>query len=572
MTVCYLEVDDEITGAISKLRAVKDGEAIIVVPPGSRIATSRINFKLLTRDGNERRLNLVAVSDDPSVRALAISAGLPAYDSIPAAEEALVTFREQDRRLAARLGRQPSDGPTAGPAPEQGSDALDRTQVLPVPQTPDVNVRGDTERPRTAVAAQAPGAARRGTRADGRGAAAVQPATPSADRAVRGRRRVGMAPVVGATALFLLLASVGYGAYLLLPTATITLNPLATQLAPAPFIVVADPNVAVSDVAAGVVPAQLLQIPVSVNGIFPATGIEARETRATGIVRFRSENTLNEVAVLEGTVVSTSDGVDFETITPAIVPRADFATSTPGAIDVPVRATRLGPRGNVAADAIAEVPQGLRGQLVSVRNPDPTDGGQRVEESVVTQADFDAAVTALDEQLDVAMADRMALPETTPRGLTLYPSTAQTGAPQAVPTAIETVGTIQTTFTVTYESVATVLAVDETLVGDLAALRVRGMLAADQQIVGDEVTTTHSATSEIGATIPYEVAATASVFSEPDIPALTAAVRGKSIPEARQILAPYGMVEISIWPEFVDRLPDQTARISLVVVTPSPRP
>ncbi len=55
MTVCYLEVDDEITGAIARIRAVRDGEAVIVVPPGSKIATSRINFKLLAREGNERR-------------------------------------------------------------------------------------------------------------------------------------------------------------------------------------------------------------------------------------------------------------------------------------------------------------------------------------------------------------------------------------------------------------------------------------------------------------------------------------------------------------------------------------
>ena len=560
MTVCYLEVDDEITGAISKLRAVKDGEAIIVVPPGSRIATSRINFKLLTREGNERRLNLVAVSDDPSVRALAISAGLPAYDSIPAAEQALVTFREHDRRLAERLGRQAPGGPK-GPAPQQESDALDRTQVLAISRTP-----------RTTAGAQAPGPARREARAGSRDAVAGQAAASSADRAVRGRRKVRTAPIVGAAVLILLLAGVGYGAYLFLPTATITLNPLATQLSPPPFTVVADPNVAVSDVAAGVVPAQLLEIPVGVNGTFSATGIEARETRATGTVRFRSENTLNEVAVLEGTVVSTSDGIDFETTAPAIVPRAEFASGTPGAVDVPIRATRLGPRGNVAADAITDLPQGLRGQLVSVRNPDATDGGRRVEESVVTQADFDAALTSLDGQLHVAVADRMALPETTPRGLTLYPSTAQTGSPEAAPSALEIVGTVATSFTVTYESVATVLAVNETLVDELAASRVLEMLNADQQIVGDDVITTHSATSVIGETIPYEVTATASVFSDPDIPALVAAVRGKSIPEARQILGPYGMVEISIWPEFVDRLPDQTARISLVVVTPSPRP
>ncbi|HUR16378.1 MAG TPA: hypothetical protein VMZ33_03765, partial [Candidatus Limnocylindrales bacterium] len=98
MSLLYLELDDEITGAIARLRAVTDGGAVMVVPAGSRIATSRINFKLLAKEAADRRLNVVAVSDEPSVRALAISAGLPAYDTVANGEHALATFREQDRR------------------------------------------------------------------------------------------------------------------------------------------------------------------------------------------------------------------------------------------------------------------------------------------------------------------------------------------------------------------------------------------------------------------------------------------------------------------------------------------
>src|SRR3954469_4393311 len=104
MTVVYLEPDDEITTAIARLRALTDGEAVVIVPPGSRIATSRINFKLLAREANERKLNVAAVSDDPAVRAVAISAGLPTYDNIGAAQQALANFKEQDRQLAERIG------------------------------------------------------------------------------------------------------------------------------------------------------------------------------------------------------------------------------------------------------------------------------------------------------------------------------------------------------------------------------------------------------------------------------------------------------------------------------------
>jgi hypothetical protein len=89
VTICYLDPEDEITGAVARLRGVSDGEAVLVLPPGSRIATSRINFRLLAREAEQNGLLLVAVSDEPGVRALAISAGLPAYDSIAAAESGL---------------------------------------------------------------------------------------------------------------------------------------------------------------------------------------------------------------------------------------------------------------------------------------------------------------------------------------------------------------------------------------------------------------------------------------------------------------------------------------------------
>src|SRR6188508_877324 len=178
MTVCYLEVDDEITSAIARLRAVRDGEAVLVVPPGSRIATSRINFKLLAREGNEQRLNLIAVSDDPQVRALAIAAGLPAYDSVANAEKALASFREQDRQLAERLGREPKQT-AAAVAGQMALEEAESTRVMPVPPAP---------------ATRPPAAAASRTRAD--------------DEPLSKRRRVGWFPLAVTAVLILLLAGV----------------------------------------------------------------------------------------------------------------------------------------------------------------------------------------------------------------------------------------------------------------------------------------------------------------------------------------------------------------------------
>jgi len=47
MAIYYLDVDDEITSAAARIRGSADARIAIVMPSGSRVATSRINFKLL---------------------------------------------------------------------------------------------------------------------------------------------------------------------------------------------------------------------------------------------------------------------------------------------------------------------------------------------------------------------------------------------------------------------------------------------------------------------------------------------------------------------------------------------
>ena len=80
--IVYLDVDDEITSAAQRIRSSPATRVALVVPYGSRIATSRMNFRLLSREAivNNRRLSIIAA--DPATRALAASAGLPVFATV----------------------------------------------------------------------------------------------------------------------------------------------------------------------------------------------------------------------------------------------------------------------------------------------------------------------------------------------------------------------------------------------------------------------------------------------------------------------------------------------------------
>ena len=80
--IIYLEVDDEITSAAARIRASDSPRIAVVLPYGSRVATSRINFRLLSRDALTHDKRLSIVTGDPATRALAASAGLAVFASV----------------------------------------------------------------------------------------------------------------------------------------------------------------------------------------------------------------------------------------------------------------------------------------------------------------------------------------------------------------------------------------------------------------------------------------------------------------------------------------------------------
>ncbi len=72
-----------------------------------------------------------------------------------------------------------------------------------------------------------------------------------------------------------------------------------------------------------------------------------------------------------------------------------------------------------------------------------------------------------------------------------------------------------------------------------------------------------------GGLISYDVDASVLTYTAPDQATLVNQVRGKTVKDAQALLSQYGTVSIVIWPDFIDRLPDQVSRISLTVTPPT---
>src|ERR1035437_10134568 len=88
MAIYYLDADDEVTSAAARIRDSSDSRIALVLSNGSRIATSRINFRLLAGEARHRHKRLAIITSDPSVQSVLRTAELPAYASVGEYERA----------------------------------------------------------------------------------------------------------------------------------------------------------------------------------------------------------------------------------------------------------------------------------------------------------------------------------------------------------------------------------------------------------------------------------------------------------------------------------------------------
>ena len=590
--VIYLDIDDEITSAAARIRAVDGRRAAIVLPLGSRVATSRINFRLLSRDALTHEKGLSIIAGDAATRALAASAGLPVFSSVGEYEASLGPRARADvpaadtpepadlasgaADLAGETARVPvaptSDEPAPGPPVQQTLDDMEAAELAAAAaaiRTP-VAPATRTSRPVAATSGTSIRDVPRGTSPRD---ARIQDVPVRAGPEGQGiGRRIPRTPLLvglGAIALVVLIA--GVGAYLVLPSATIVVTPRNESVGPLTMTIVADPTATAPDTDAKVIPADVISIDATATDTFPATGKRVEETKATGSVRFENLDPTSANTIASGSVVRTSGGLRFVTNAAVTVARADLVPSDGGFAVIPkyatvgITAVELGPASNVGADRITQVPRNENGQFLKVTNPEATSGGKRDEFPRVAQKDVDAALAALEPALQADFVARLSDPSIAPPGATVFPATGVLGVPVPTVDPAKLVDQEVATFDLGLSATGTVTAVDPAPAKVIAADRLRATIDAGHRLVDGSIEVTVDPAVVSGDQISFPTSVTATQVAILDPAELKAQVMGRPLAEARSILESYGTVRLTAWPDWVSTIPTLDGRVELTL-------
>lgn len=383
----YIDVEDDITAIIGKVKA-SDSKIIALVPP-KRIGVlqSAVNLRLLSRAAKQSEKHLVLISGNSALMALAASAGIPSA-----------------RTLQSK--------PELAPLPEHGDDPTEDVidgAELPVgdlARTDDTEQAGET----AAKAAPAIDSAIRANATE-EAAAAPLPRPPKAKRSSISvpnfdtfRKRLAL----GIGGLVLLVAFLIWAIWFA-PHATIAITARTIESSANPKVVLA--TSATTDAEAGTIKAVQQEIEKEAALDFKATGEKEVGEKAKGQVVFHNCQVEDTVTIPAGTGIS-AGGKTYITQAASTVPAGDpgFGTCTPGKSDpVAVAAQEIGEDYNTDSGTQFSVAGRPNSSMPYFRAVASTDiaGGSKRNITVVTAEDVSKAADQLANQINSDMKSQL---------------------------------------------------------------------------------------------------------------------------------------------------------------------
>lgn len=360
--VIYIDVEDDITTIIGKIKASK--ERIIALVPPNRVGVlqSAVNMRLLARTADQAGKRIVLISNNQSLAALAAAAKIPAARTLQSKPElAEVPTLKVD-------GDDVIDGETLAVG-DLATSTTDRQKDSAISAA--IQASSDDKKPREAKKL-------------------AKSKTKVPNFSVFRKKFF----IIGACALLLigfLVWAIGFA-----PRATVVITAKTTS-------VTIDDNVTLSlseDMNAenNIIRATKQEQAQDLSVDFTATGKKDMGEKATGTVRFSTNNIDNlGTTIAAGTEITSSSGAQYSTDSSVTITLNNYR-----GVNVGVTASAAGTKFNGATGSASGAPSGISVSFVGV-----TSGGTTREVTVVSEEDVTAATEKLNQQKDDTLKTKL---------------------------------------------------------------------------------------------------------------------------------------------------------------------
>lgn len=362
--VIYIDVEDDITAIISKVKATEERIIALVPPKRVGVLQSAVNLRLLARAAEQSKKRIVLITSNGALSALAAAAAIPVAKNLQSKPElAEIPLLEID----------------------EGDDIIDGAQ-LPVGEHAKTVATPSDAKEEDLI---------QGVDVEEEATSTAPMTTPSAPKKKPGkvpnfttfRKRL----VIGISAGVVLIAVVVW-ALVFAPRATVVVKAKTTPVQVTGVVVLGGETNATN----GTLKAEVQTIEKETSIEFAATGEENKGEKATGTVRFTTSSPTAQT-IAAGTVLTTNGGLTFALSAAVSLPGATLSFSCggicPGTATGTAAASEPGEKYNAASGSLSGAPSGVSAAFTGA-----TSGGTTKIVPIVSAADVQAAREKLVEQ------------------------------------------------------------------------------------------------------------------------------------------------------------------------------
>lgn len=356
--VIYIDVEDDITAIIGKVKAAKEKIVALVPPKRIGVLQSAVNLRLLARaaDGADKRL--VLITGNAALSGLAATAKIPVAKNLQSKPELaeIPALKVDDDDVI--------DGEQLSPASEN-TTAGTVASAVPPSTISGISIDGDTPSSHSTDKKPKP---KKGVKIPDFGSF---------------RKRMAFGAIGGTLLIVFLVWAIWYA-----PRATIVISARTSdQVVNMPITLGSDLT---TDTEKATIKSIVQQEKVSQSVDFDATGQKDAGEKAKGTVKFSTSSLFGLGTIPANTVLQTSSGLSFLTDSAVTLTYTGGTTST---ATTTVTAAETGTKYNGATGALSGTSSAVSATLV-----DATSGGTTRMIAVVQQADVEKAKQQIADQ------------------------------------------------------------------------------------------------------------------------------------------------------------------------------